>query len=157
MKLAINISAVVFVFSFITFSEVNAQSQLSPAQIKAQKDSLTAYKENLKRYIESLKKDLDTLTKFRDYLDEKIKSEFEKLYISKYGKEHGTMVANGRIWKGMTEEMLKDSWGKPDKTNTDKYNYGTFTQYEYGDITFFFRDKILIDWEDKGKEKKQSN
>ena len=133
-------------------SLVNAQDQLTNDQIKSQKDSLTSYKENLKRFIDSLKKDLDTLTKHRDYLDEKIKSEFEKLYVLKYGKDDGIMVANGRIWKGMTEAMLRDSWGKPEKTHTDKYKYGIFTQYEYGEITFFFRDKILIDWEDKGKK-----
>lgn len=152
MKFLKFISIIAVVFASLNLSEVKAQSVLSSEQIAAQKDSLTAYKENLKRYIESLKKDLDTLTKHRDYLDAKIKSEFEKFYISKYGKDNGTMVANGRIWKGMTEEMLKDSWGKPDKSNTDKYNYGIFTQHVYGDITFFFRDKLLIDWEDKGKK-----
>lgn len=153
MKLAINIFALIILFTFVNNTKIFAQSNLSPDQIKSQSDSLRVYKEHLKRLIDSLKKDLDTLTKHRDYLDEKIKLEYEKLYISKYGRENGTMVANGRIWKGMTENMLKDSWGKPDKVNTDKFNYGTFTQYTYGDITFFFRDKILIDWEDKGKKK----
>lgn len=155
MRLLIFFFAVILLFSFINTSEINGQSNLSAEQIKSQKDSLTAYKNQLRKLIDSLKNDLDTLTKQRDYLDEKIKSEFEKLYISKYGKEDGTLVANGKIWKGMTEDMLKDSWGKPDKVNKDKFSYGTFTQYTYGDITFFFRDKILIDWEDKGK--KQNN
>lgn len=152
MRLLINFFALILLFSFINSSEIYSQSNLSPDQIKSQKDSLAAYKNKLRKLIDSLRSDLDTLTKQRDYLDEKIKSEYEKIYISKYGKEDGTMVANGRIWKGMTENMLKDSWGKPDKVNTDKFNYGTFTQYTYGDITFFFRDKILIDWEDKGKK-----
>ena len=154
MNIVSKILFVVFFVFIVTFTENKAQSKLTAEQLQEQKDSLNTYKEYLSRFIESLKKDLDTLTKHRDYLDEKIKSEFEKLYIAKYGKEHGTMVADGRIWKGMTEAMLKDSWGKPDKTNTDKFKYGVFTQYEYGDITFFFRDKILIDWEDKGKGKK---
>lgn len=149
-----NIIYITIVFTFINFSQTVAQKTITSEQLQEQKDSLTAYKDHLKRFIESLKKDLDTLTKHRDYLDVKIKSEYEKLYIKKYGKEHGTMVAEGRIWKGMSESMLRDSWGKPDKTNTDKFKYGVFTQYEYGDITFFFRDKILIDWEDKGKNKK---
>ena len=52
----------------------------------------------------------------------------------------------------MTEEMLIDSWGEPDKVNVDKFDYGTFSQYFYGDITYFFdRDGKLIDWEE-GKE-----
>ena len=152
MRLLINFFALILLFSFINISEIYGQSNLSAEQIKSQKDSLTAYKNQLRKLIDSLKSDLDTLTKHRDYLDEKIKSEFEKLYISKYGKEDGIMVAEGKIWKGMTENMLKDSWGKPDKVNTDKFSYGTFTQYTYGEITFFFRDKILIDWEDKGKK-----
>lgn len=154
MKFLANVFLIIIIFSLISLSGVKAQAKISSEQMQEQKDSLTAYKDYLKRFIESLKKDLDTLTKHRDYLDEKIKLEYEKLYVKKYGKEHGTMVAEGRIWKGMTESMLRDSWGKPDKTNTDKFKYGVFTQYEYGDITFFFRDKILIDWEDKGKNKK---
>ncbi|OGU37279.1 MAG: hypothetical protein A2068_12610 [Ignavibacteria bacterium GWB2_35_6b] len=152
MKFFTNIFFITIIFSFINFSGLQAQKQLTSEQLQPQHDSLTAYKDHLKRFIESLKKELDTLTKHRDYLDEKIKLAYEKTYIKKYGKEHGPMVAEGRIWKGMTESMLRDSWGKPDKTNTDKFKYGVFTQYEYGDITFFFRDKVLIDWEDKGKK-----
>jgi len=152
MKFFTNIFFITIIFSFINFSGLQAQKQLTSEQLQTQHDSLTAYKDHLKRFIESLKKELDTLTKHRDYLDEKIKLAYEKTYIKKYGKEHGPMVAEGRIWKGMTESMLRDSWGKPDKTNTDKFKYGVFTQYEYGDITFFFRDKVLIDWEDKGKK-----
>ena len=151
MKFIINAVAVILFFSFLNSTDIKGQN-LSAEQIKEQHDSLTAYKNRLKKLIDSLKKDLDTLTKQRDYLDEKVKAEYEKIYISKYGKEDGTRIADGRIWKGMTEAMLKDSWGKPDNTNTDKFNYGTFTQYVYGDITFFFRDKVLIDWEDKGKK-----
>ena len=138
---------------FVSFIPLNGQAKLTPEQIKAKRDSLLQYKKQLKGYIKSIKSDIDTLRKQRDYLDEKVKIEFEKLYILKYGKDDGMKISQGRIWKGMTEEMLKDSWGSPDKTNTDQFSYGTYTQHEYGDITFFFENRILIDWEDKGKKK----
>ncbi len=127
-------------------------AQLSFAQdLNAQKDSLAAYKAQLKEMIEKAKKDIADLQKISDDLDVKIKDSQRDLYILKYGKEDGEQIAMGRIWKGMTEEMMVDSWGEPDKKNTDKFSYGTFTQYTYGDITYFFRDNKLIDWEE-GKE-----
>ncbi|MGD8781639.1 MAG: hypothetical protein PVH88_22070 [Ignavibacteria bacterium] len=134
------------VFAFVLFSQM-----LFAQDLKAQKDSLEAYKESLKKIVEQTKKDISELRKKSDELDLKIKESQRELYVKKYGKEDGELVAMGRVWKGMNEQMLIDSWGKPDKKNTDKFSYGTFTQYYYGDITYFFRDGRLIDWEE-GKE-----
>ena len=54
----------------------------------------------------------------------------------------------------MTEDMLNDSWGKPDRTNKIKKKWGIFTQWYYGDITYFFKNSKLIEWEQKKKDKK---
>ena len=54
----------------------------------------------------------------------------------------------------MTEDMLNDSWGKPDRTNKIKKKWVIFTQWYYGDITYFFKNSKLIEWEQKKKEKK---
>ena len=78
-------------------------------------------------------------------------AQYEKL-IKKYGADLGNKLAAGMVWNGMTEDMLLDSWGEPDSSNTDRYKYGVFTQHTYGDITFFFRDKKLIDWEEGDKK-----
>ena len=49
----------------------------------------------------------------------------------------------------MTENMLNDSWGKPDKIDVNKEKWGVFSQWYYGNITYFFRDGSMIDWEEK--------
>jgi hypothetical protein len=35
----------------------------------------------------------------------------------KYGSSMAARIISGRIWKGMTSEMVSDSWGKPRKIN----------------------------------------
>lgn len=138
----LNIILVILFFSQMLFAQ----------DLNAQKDSLAAYKEELKKLVEQTKKDISELQKISDDLDLKIKESQRELYVIKYGKEDGERIAMGRVWKGMTEDMLIDSWGEPDKINVDKFDYGTFSQYFYGDITYFFdRDGKLIDWEEGKK------
>ena len=72
----------------------------------------------------------------------------EELIKIKYGKKNGVRVASGMVWKSMTEEMLRDSWGEPDRIDSNKQSYGIFNQWYYGEITYFFRDGKLIDWEE---------
>ena len=44
--------------------------------------------------------------------------------------------------------MVRDGWGKTDQINNNVERWGTFTQWSYGNITFFFRDGNLTDWEE---------
>ncbi len=55
----------------------------------------------------------------------------------------------------MTDEMVRDGWGEPDRVDKNVEAWGTFTQWNYGDVTFFFKDGKLTDWE--GEEEKISN
>lgn len=65
---------------------------------------------------------------------EKKLSERRHKLTNKYGKEVADKIINGKVWVGMTEEMLMDVKGRPDEikeTNTDKgvskvYIYGYF-------------------------------
>ena len=82
-------------------------------------------------------------------LENKVNLALRDLYIAKYGEKDGVNVSYGRVWIGMTEEMLRDSWGKPDKIEKNVENWGTFTQWYYGDVTYFFRDGILTEGEEK--------
>lgn len=127
---------------------------------QSEKDSLTSLKNSLISEMDSLNAYTDSLAHHLTFLDKELtNSETElaeikkRLFIKKYGKEDGLRVSEGRIWKGMTEDMLKDVWGKPDKTNTDKHSWGVFTQYYYGEITYFFKNSKLIDWQQGSKEK----
>ena len=126
---------------------------------QSEKDSLKSLKDSLAISNTSAKAEIDSLTNYLAELERKVNvnqdelSELKKkLYIKKYGKENGTRVSLGRIWKGMTLDMLEDEWGKPDKTNTDKHPWGVFTQLYYGDIIYFFKNSILIDWQEGTKK-----
>ena len=131
-------------------------SGMNKKQYDAQTDSLRVLKLSLTNLNKQMEKEIDSLRKFSDSLDKKLnkaQSELKKVqhsfYVKKYGQENGNRVFEGKVWKGMTEKMLKDSWGKPDKTHRNNYKWGVFTQWYYGNITYFFKNGKLIDWEEK--------
>jgi hypothetical protein len=144
-------------FSFLILLLLS--SPIYSQNYQSEKDSLKSLKDSLAISNSSAKAEIDSLTNYLAELEKKVNvnqdelSELKKkLYIKKYGTENGTRVSLGRIWKGMTLDMLEDEWGKPDKTNTDKHPWGVFTQLYYGDITYFFKNSILIDWEEVTKK-----
>ncbi|MEX1213312.1 MAG: hypothetical protein WEA36_10745 [Balneolaceae bacterium] len=51
--------------------------------------------------------------------------------MRKYGKRDGRLVYNDKVWVGMTEEMLLDSWGEPDRKNITESIYGSSEQWIY--------------------------
>ncbi len=144
-------------FSSASFAQ---NSQSSQSNFKTEKDSLISLKQYLTEENNKLNSDVDSLKALSASLDKKMdlaNSELHnyksKLFVRKYGRDEGDKVLNGQIWKGMTEEMVKDSWGKPDKTHKDVYKWGTFEQWYYGDVTYFFKNGKLTDWEEKKKDK----
>ena len=118
-------------------------------QSKSEKEKLEQKKAELLAERNSLKKTVDSLTKESSDLEEKVTLALRDLYITKYGKKNGVNVSYGRVWNGMTEKMLMDSWGKPDKIDKNVETYGVFTQWYYGDVTYFFRDGILTEGDEK--------
>ena len=116
------------------------------------KDSLTISNSSVKAEIDSLTNYLSELEKKTNVNQDELADLKQKLYIKKYGKENGTRMSLGKVWKGMTLEMLEDEWGKPDKSHTDKHPWGIFTQLYYGDITYFFKNSVLTDWQEGSKK-----
>ncbi len=112
-------------------------------------DSLRTEKQNLLDLREILLTKIDSLLNIKTSLEEKSNSARTKQLIRKYGKKNGLRIARGQVWKGMTEKMLKDSWGKPDRITKNKEKWGLFSQWYYGTITYFFRDGKMTDWEEK--------
>ena len=112
-------------------------------------DSLSTEKNNL--FIEKAKliSSIDSLKNYLTELASKSESSRASQLKKKYGSDIGNRVALGQVWKGMSEKMLEDSWGKPDKITKNKEKWGTFTQWYYGEITYFFQDGLMIDWEEK--------
>lgn len=124
-------------------------AQISTEQYKSQRDSLLALRNYLTSEKAVIKSEIDSLKEHIIFLEQEIEETKLKLYIKKYGQEDGMRVASGQIWKGMSEKMMRDSWGEPDKIDKNIEKWGVFTQWYYGDIIYFFRDGILTDWEEK--------
>ena len=121
-----------------------------------EKDSLNVVKQNLILGNNALKTRVDSLKNILASLDKDLqKAEYElrlikrKLYVKRYGHQVADRLINGEIWKGMTEDMVRDSWGKPDKINKNVYKWGVYTQWYYGDVTYFFKNGELFDWQQK--------
>lgn len=158
-----NILLIVFIIT--TIFTINVFSQVNDSYMRTHysqvKDSLLNLKSSYSKIVNVEKSEVDSLKDLSKSLDKKITdaendlSQIKhKYFIAKYGKEDGSRVFDGRIWKGMTEQMMRDSWGKPDKTNVNNYAWGKFSQYYYGDVTYFFKNGKLTDWEEKKKDKK---
>ena len=133
----------------IISSSIYGQTKLSKEKYNSQLDSLQNLKTELADKKVELLNEIETLQDKSTELENELTLALRDLYITKYGKEDGLNVAYGRVWIGMTEEMLRDSWGKPDKIEKNVENWGTFTQWYYGDITYFFRDGILTEGEER--------
>lgn len=142
-----------FVFITLMFCSVSLVGQseikLSKERFNFLYDSLSTAKIQLLTEKESLLAEIDSLKNRLVEIEEECKSARANQIIRKYGKKNGRQIINGQVWKGMTEKMLEDSWGKPDKITKNKEKWGLFTQWYYGDITYFFRDGIMTDWEEK--------
>lgn len=143
-----------FIIGSLVYGQTNGK--MNEKQYGALTDSLRVLKLSLTKENLQLEKEVDSLKIVSESLDKKLnkaQSELMKIqhtfYIKKYGKENGNRIIEGKVWKGMTESMLRDSWGKPDKTHQNNYKWGVFDQWYYGDITYFFKNSKLIDWEEK--------
>jgi hypothetical protein len=52
-------------------------------------------------------------------------------FIRKYGERDGNRIYNSEVWVGMTEEMLIDSWGRPNNKNVTETVFGKSEQWVY--------------------------
>ena len=134
-------------FLLIIFS-FNSFAQMTEEEYHSKKESLTLQKKELNGEIETLKTEVDVLQNRISELEQELITAFRELYVLKYGKEIGNRIAYKRIWKGMTDEMVRDGWGEPDSMEKNIEAWGVFTQWNYGDVIFFFRDGKLTDWEE---------
>lgn len=51
--------------------------------------------------------------------------------IKKYGKYYGNLILEGKVVRGMTKEMCKESWGEPDDINVSIGSWGRHEQWVY--------------------------
>ncbi len=155
-----NIKGILLLFLLTAFLSCSSFAQrkdtMNKRSYNAEKDSLTSLKQNLILENKILKNRVDSLKGVSASLDKNLqKAQTElrlikrKFYVKKYGHQTADRLLNGQIWKGMTEDMVRESWGKPDKINKNVYKWGVYTQWYYGDITYFFKNGKLFDWQEK--------
>jgi len=56
----------------------------------------------------------------------------------RFGKEYSDIILNGQIRIGMTEQMLIESWGKPERINETITRYGIRKQYVYSSSRYVY-------------------
>jgi len=66
--------------------------------------------------------------------------------VQKYGQEDANQIIARKIWKGMTKDMILDSWGKP--RQIDRYIGQTSVKEEwyYRTRVLFVQDGKLVGW-----------
>jgi len=65
---------------------------------------------------------------------------------NKYGTNIAARLNQGKIWKGMTAEMVKDSWGKPVKINRVIESNLVKEEWIYRNTWIYFENNTLVDW-----------
>jgi len=71
--------------------------------------------------------------------------------VSKYGRETGEKIYQHKIWKGMQQTMVMDSWGRPQKINHWSGIGGTKDEWIYPRYILVFWDSRLTSWYERGK------
>lgn len=64
----------------------------------------------------------------------------------KYGGAIASRLYAGKVWKGMTSEMVKDSWGSPHKINRVISGNNVREEWIYKSSWLFLENSILVDW-----------
>ncbi|HCC71226.1 MAG TPA: hypothetical protein DEQ09_08760 [Bacteroidales bacterium] len=69
-----------------------------------------------------------------------------QMLLEKYGSKTGKAIYNHKIWKGMKNDMVFDSWGKP--LRVDRLIKGSDVQerWIYTNSYMIFDDDILVEW-----------
>jgi hypothetical protein len=134
---------------FLIIFSLNSLAQITEEEYNLEKDELSLRKDQLNKEIEILKFEIDSIRSRIPEIEQQVITSYRELYVLKYGKEIGQKVAYKQIWTGMPAEMVRDSWGEPDKIDTNVKPWGVFTQWYYGEVTFFFRVGKLTEWDEK--------
>ena len=134
--------------SLIIFS-FNSLAQITNEEYTRKIDELNIRRDQLNIEIEDIKFEIESLQNRIPELEQEIIIAFRELYVLKYGEEIGQRVAYKQIWTSMTDEMVRDGWGEPDKIDKNVKPWGVFTQWYYGNVTFFFKDGRLTEWDEE--------
>jgi hypothetical protein len=65
---------------------------------------------------------------------------------NKYGSTMAARLSAGKIWKGMTAEMVSDSWGTADKINRIISGNVIKEEWIYRTTWLYFENNTLLEW-----------
>ena len=65
---------------------------------------------------------------------------------NKYGPNMAAKLYAGKIWRGMTAQMVRDSWGTPLKINKDMGSSVNREEWIYNKANLFIENNTLVDW-----------
>lgn len=69
-----------------------------------------------------------------------------EVLVTKYGDDIGKRLYQHKVWKGITSDMARDSWGKPKQINKMYVDRSIDEEWIYARKWLYFRDGILIEW-----------
>jgi hypothetical protein len=65
---------------------------------------------------------------------------------NKYGQSLGSKLYEGKIWKGMNSELVKESWGSPKKINRVISGNIVKEDWFYNKTKLYFQNSTLTAW-----------
>lgn len=68
------------------------------------------------------------------------------MLVNKYGTDIGKRLYQHKVWKGVSSEMARDSWGKPVQINRMYVDQSVEEEWIYSKKYLYFKDDVLIDW-----------
>jgi hypothetical protein len=64
----------------------------------------------------------------------------------KYGPDMAARLYAGKIWKGMTSQMVQDSWGTPLQVNSSVNTNPVRYEWVYKSSSLYLENNTLVDW-----------
>lgn len=65
---------------------------------------------------------------------------------NKYGPDMAAKLRSGKIWRGMTAQMVRDSWGTPLKINKNTGAAIVREEWIYKNAFLYIENNTLVDW-----------
>jgi len=65
---------------------------------------------------------------------------------NKYGSSIAVKLDERKIWRGMSAEMIRDSWGSPDKIDREISDNTVKEEWIYRNTLLYLEDNTLKDW-----------
>lgn len=65
---------------------------------------------------------------------------------NKYGSGMASRLYQGKIWKGMNADMVKDSWGNPGKINRSVNGNTIKEKWIFRNTWLYFENNTLLEW-----------